>query len=44
MLRSRAVALKQIMPPPPMMRVDVKVISSLLVYMTASVIRLSQVR
>ena len=37
MLRSRAVALKQVMPHPPLWSLDVKVISSLLVYMTASV-------
>ena len=38
MLRSRAVALKQkIMPHPPLWSLDVKVISSLLVYATASV-------
>ena len=37
MLRSRAVALKQVMPHPPYGVLMLKVISSLLVYMTASV-------
>ena len=37
MLRSRAVALNKVMPHPPLWSLMLKVISSLLVYMTASV-------